>query len=93
MSSEKYLMLFHILTLFRAGAHREIFFLTHNQQPLVSWRITFSENYCLCPGISRDHLRRLLKEMKATGQIICIGRGPGAKWQKRKEGHIPKRGS
>ena len=40
-----------------------------------------------------DMLRRLLTEMKTTGQVICIGRGPGAKWQKRKEGHIPKRGS
>jgi len=39
------------------------------------------------------HLRRLLKEMKAAGQVSCIGRGPGAKWQKRKEGHIPKSGS
>jgi hypothetical protein len=47
----------------------------------------------LCPGVSRDHLRRLLKEMKAAGPVSCIGRGPGAKWQKRKEGHIPKRGS
>jgi Fic family protein len=43
--------------------------------------------------VAADRLRRLLKEMKTTGQVICIGRGPGAKWQKRKEGHIPKRGS
>jgi hypothetical protein len=33
----------------------------------------------LCPGVSRDHLRRLLKEIKAAGQVSCIGRGPGAK--------------
>jgi Fic family protein len=47
----------------------------------------------LCPGISRDHLRRLLKEMKAAGQITCLGLGPGAKWRKQKEGRNPKRGS
>jgi hypothetical protein len=34
-----------------------------------------------------DMLRRLHKEMKAAGQVICIGRGRGAKWQKRKESH------
>jgi hypothetical protein len=45
----------------------------------------------LCPGSSRDHLRRLLKEMKANGLIACLGRGPGAKW--RKAGHDRKRGS
>jgi hypothetical protein len=59
----------------------------------ISGDLTVTDLERLCPGISRDHLRRLLKEMKTTGQVICIGRGPGAKWEKRKEGHIPKRGS
>ena len=52
---------------------------------------TVSELERLCPGTSRDHLRRLLKEMKAAGLVTCLGRGPGAKW--RKEGHNQKRGS
>ena len=47
----------------------------------------------LCPAVSRDHLRRILKTMKAAGLVACLGLGPGAKWEKRKEGHILKRGS
>ena len=35
-----------------------------------------------CPGVSRDMIRRVLNTQK--GQTVdCIGRGPGALWQKR----------
>ena len=35
-----------------------------------------------CPGVSRDMIRRVLSSQK--GQTVdCIGRGPGALWQKR----------
>ena len=37
----------------------------------------------LCPGVSRDMIRLLLRDLKATGRIECLGRGPGAKWRKR----------
>lgn len=37
----------------------------------------------LCPGVSRDMIRLLLRDLKAAGQVECLGRGPGAKWQKR----------
>jgi Fic family protein len=37
----------------------------------------------LCPGVSRDMIRRLLCDLKAAGRIECLGRGPGAKWRKR----------
>ncbi len=37
----------------------------------------------LCPGVSRDMIRRLLRDLKAAGRIECLGRGPGAKWRKR----------
>ena len=46
----------------------------------------------ICPGVSRDHIRRVLKTLRSQGQIESLGRGPGALWR-RKEGHIPKRGS
>jgi len=36
----------------------------------------------LCPGVSRDMIRLLLRDLKATGRIECLGRGPGAKWRK-----------
>jgi len=44
----------------------------------------------LCPAVSRDMIRRLLRDLKAAGRVECIGRGPGAKW--RKKGITSKRG-
>jgi hypothetical protein len=43
-----------------------------------------------CPGVSRDMIRRLLRDFNAEGRIECLGRGPGAKW--RRKGIISKRG-
>lgn len=37
-----------------------------------------------CPGVSRDMVRRVLGERKAAGLIECVGRGPGAKWAKKR---------
>lgn len=37
----------------------------------------------LSPGVSRDMIRLLLRELKAVGRVECLGRGPGAKWRKR----------
>jgi Fic family protein len=35
-----------------------------------------------CPGVSRDMIRRILNTQR--GQMVdCLGRGPGALWQKR----------
>jgi len=36
-----------------------------------------------CPGISRDMIRRVLRERQAAGAIECQGRGPAARWRKR----------
>ncbi|MCK4305480.1 MAG: hypothetical protein KAY24_14685 [Candidatus Eisenbacteria sp.] len=35
-----------------------------------------------CPGVSRDLVRRVLREMKKSGEVECLGRGPGARWRK-----------
>ena len=35
-----------------------------------------------CPGVSRDMARRVLNDEKGI-TVECIGRGPGAKWQKK----------
>jgi len=43
-----------------------------------------------CPAVSRDMIRRLLRDLKAEGRIECLGRGPGAKW--RRKGITLKRG-
>jgi len=39
----------------------------------------------LCPNVSRDMIRHLLRNLKEQGSVTCVGRGPGAKW--RKEGN------
>jgi hypothetical protein len=35
-----------------------------------------------CPGVSRDMIRRVLRDMQRASRVECIGRGPGAKWRK-----------
>jgi hypothetical protein len=48
---------------------------------LDSWLYFTAER--ACPGVSRDLIRLWLRDLKAAGRIECLGRGPGAKWQKR----------
>ena len=43
-----------------------------------------------CPGVSRDMVRRVLRDLQRAGKVVCLGRGPGPAW--RKEGITPKRG-
>lgn len=37
-----------------------------------------------CPGVSRDMVRRVLREQQAAGVVECQGRGPGATWVKKR---------
>ncbi len=39
-----------------------------------------------CPGVSVDMIRQVLKIMKASGQVECLGRGQNAQWQKTGKG-------
>ena len=43
-----------------------------------------------CPGVSRDMIRRVLKNLKEAKNVECIGRGPGALWKRK--GNTLKRG-
>ena len=36
-----------------------------------------------CPGVSRDMIRRVLREQQNAGAIACQGRGPAARWGKK----------
>lgn len=36
-----------------------------------------------CPGVSRDMVRRVLREQQSGGKVENLGRGPAAKWRKR----------
>ncbi len=43
-----------------------------------------------CPGVSRDMVRLVLREMQKKGVVTCLGRGPGATW--RKKSNTPEKG-
>ncbi len=43
-----------------------------------------------CPGVSRDMVRRVLKQLQKSGYVECLGRGPGAVW--RRKGNTTKKG-
>ena len=44
---------------------------------------TLSDLEMSCPGVSRDMIRRVLRQVKAEGTVECLGRGPGAPWRKK----------
>ena len=35
------------------------------------------------PGVSRDMIRRVLRQLQKEGKVECLGMGPGAVWRKR----------
>lgn len=37
-----------------------------------------------CPGVSRDMVRRVLKQERERKNIECLGRGPGTLWRKKR---------
>jgi hypothetical protein len=38
-----------------------------------------------CPSVSRDMIRRVLRNLQIKGDVECLGRGPGALWRKREK--------
>lgn len=36
-----------------------------------------------CPGVSRDMIRRVLRDLRKAGRVASLGRGPGALWRRR----------
>ena len=38
-----------------------------------------------CPSVSRDMIRRVLRNLQTKGEVECLGRGPGAPWRKREK--------
>jgi len=33
-----------------------------------------------CPGVGRELIRRLMGELRKSGELVCRGRGPAARW-------------
>lgn len=51
---------------------------------------TLAELERACPGVSRDMVRRVLRDLQTARRVTCLGRGPGARW--RRKGNVPERG-
>jgi hypothetical protein len=49
----------------------------------LSETFTLSDLERAAPGVSRDMARRVLRTLKESGKVECLGRGPGAIWKKR----------
>jgi Fic family protein len=44
---------------------------------------TLSQLELACPGVSRDMVRRVLRDQQAAGLVARQGRGPAARWQRK----------
>ncbi len=55
-----------------------------------SGEFTLSDLERACPGVSRDMVRLVLRGLQKAKLVECLGRGPGATWQKK--GNTLKRG-
>ncbi|MCX5906396.1 MAG: Fic family protein [Deltaproteobacteria bacterium] len=57
----------------------------------IAGKFTLNDLERTCPGVSRDMVRRVLRDLQKSGKVECLGRGPGAAWRKRK-GNTPEKG-
>jgi Fic family protein len=48
-----------------------------------SGEFTLSDLEQACPGVSRDMVRRVLRDLQKAKSVECLGRGPGAPWRKK----------
>jgi myo-inositol catabolism protein IolC len=51
----------------------------------------------LCPHVSRDMVRVVLRQLRVAGVVACLGHGPGAIWRRkaavaRRRGNTSKKG-
>ena len=48
-----------------------------------SGEFTLNDLEQACPGVSRDMVRRVLRDLQSARKVECLGRGPGAHWRRR----------
>lgn len=56
-------------------------------KPGTAFRISELEQ--ICPGVSRDMVRHVMREQQESGAISCAGRGAGAVWSRNKGNELP----
>lgn len=64
--------------------------LVHSAVDSMQSDFTLAELERACPGVSRDMVRRVLRDLQRARRVTCLGRGPGARW--RRKGTVPERG-
>ena len=62
------------------GAKRDQVLMGMNKLIVRPGGFTISELELTCPGVSRDMVRRVLREQQLAGAVECQGRGTGARW-------------
>ncbi len=58
--------------------------LVNNVIQKIEKEFSVSDIEYACPGVSRDLIRKVLRQLQKDGKIRCLGRGPGALWTKRR---------
>ncbi len=43
---------------------------------------TLRQLHNACPGVSRELVRRVLRQRRQDGEVDCLGKGPGARWRR-----------
>lgn len=66
------------------GSKRDLVQVGIERLAAKSGGFTISELEYTCPGVSRDMVRRVLREQQAAGQVECSGRGTAALWRKKR---------
>jgi hypothetical protein len=44
---------------------------------------TLSQLQSKCPGVSRDMVRKVLKDLQKLDKVVAKGRGLGARWRRK----------
>lgn len=52
----------------------------------MAHEFTLADIETACPSVSRDMVRRVLRDLQKRGVVECLGRGPGAPWRKLEKG-------
>lgn len=63
------------------GSKRELVLVALTRVPA---EFSIAELERACPGVSRDMIRTVLRERQADGLLSCAGRGPAARWVKKR---------
>jgi len=53
------------------------------QTQKINGEFTLSQLQSKCPGVSRDMIRKVLKDLQKLEKVVSKGRGVGARWRRK----------